>query len=741
MPDKSVHELALDRFKACASAFADQRRREYEDLRFAAGEQWPDDIKAQRAGGQAFGSLPPQPARPCLTIDKLLQPLRQGENQMRQAQLSLEFTPKGEGASEEDAEVFEDIARAIQADSRAHLARTWAYGRMLRTGFGAYRLHYDYDETGEQYEIQYKRILNQSNVYLDPFAQEPDWSDGRYAFIVDWMPLSMYEAEFPDSDLARALDDQPFSDFVANNREWFQAGEDGAESAKAVQIAEYFYITGKGKTRKVMWSKINAVEVLKSERWLGKYIPIVPVVGDEENINGERRWKGIVRPAMDAQRSYNIMRSAQVETVGLATRAPYILDPKAIEGYEPWWWQQNTRNFPYLPAATFDERGQPFQVPHRNVEEPAIQAITLAAHEADGDIKATTGYFDPSLGNLNPSERSGKAVLALQKQQELGASGYIGNLADCSMLLEGKILKDLIPKIYDEPGRIMATIGMDNQSGQVMLNHPFVMKNGQPQAVQTLPFGQLPPNVRHIDLSRGAFSVAVTIGKSFTTRREEGASAMGQLAESAPQLVPSYADLWVGNMDFPGARQISDRLKKSLPPQLQDSPDGQPSPEMLQAQLAQTMQQLQHVTGFAQQLHEQIQTKQVENDAMLAKAKADNDTKLEIAKIQAGAQLAVQDLKSSMDSAKLIAEQLRTLVDAAEEQRLAGHQAGHADHMATQQHAHDATMLALEHVHELRTAQQAHDHAMAQQQQASDAAMAQQAQAAEQAQQQPEAGA
>lgn len=240
MADQALHDLALERFKVAAQAFQQQRIRELEDLKFAAGEQWPDDIKALRAGGQVYGTMPPLPARPCLTINKLRQPLQQVQNQQRNARLSLKFAPKGNGATRDVASAYEDIARAIQADSRAHLARNWAFDRAIQCGRGAYRILTEYSNDGDfDLDIVYKRILNQAAVYLDPYAQEPDWSDGEWAFITEWVPYSRYKRMYPKSKLG-AGDDTVFSDLVTDNSAWVQF--DGTDEGRAVQLAEYFYV-------------------------------------------------------------------------------------------------------------------------------------------------------------------------------------------------------------------------------------------------------------------------------------------------------------------------------------------------------------------------------------------------------------------------------------------------------------------------------------------------------------------
>src|SRR5215470_3242982 len=210
-PPVDTHQEALDRFDLCVEAFRDQRERELDDLRFVdqRGAQWPDDIRQSRAGLEAGSGLPPVAARPCLEFNLLRAPVQQIINTGRQAKLGLSFAPDGEGATQLVADAYNDIARAIQADSRAHLARQWAFERAAKCGFGAYRLLTEYvnARTFDQ-KIIYKRILNQASVYLDPFAQEPDWSDGMFALLTQDIPVARYRKLYPKSNLAGSSDQE-----------------------------------------------------------------------------------------------------------------------------------------------------------------------------------------------------------------------------------------------------------------------------------------------------------------------------------------------------------------------------------------------------------------------------------------------------------------------------------------------------------------------------------------------------
>src|SRR5499426_120056 len=650
-PDTAAHDLALDRFQLCVDAFHDQRTRELDDLRFIdeKGAQWPDDIRASRRGQAAGGGFPAIGARPCLEFNLLRGPVQQVINTARQARLGLSFAPEGEDATREIAQAYDDIARAIQADSRAHLARQWAFERAAKCGFGAYRILTEYvnDRTFDQ-KIIYKRILNQASVYLDPFAQEPDWSDGMFALLTQDIPVARYRKLYPKSNLANSSDQELTS--IGNDiPDWITSAEDSA--GLSVRVAEYWDVREDVQTlillpdgttaleaeipkeilaqveqdrgeplprrtirqgRKVFWSLINGVEDLEPAReWNGCYIPIVPVIGDEANLNGQRRWTGIVQFARDAQQSYNYMRSAQVEAVGLAPRAQWLIADGQLEGYEQWWQQASTRNLPYLPYRTSTYDGRPAPPPTRTIAEPAIQGITIAAQAAKDDLHGTTNLRPVSLGQLDPHERSGVAIRALQGQAEVGTSGYLDNLSSISMLYEGKVLKDLIPRIYDRPGRIVPAIGPDDRRRSVMVNAPFVEQGGKPQMVppQT-------PGAQMLDLKVGDLAVQAVVGKSYATRRQETADAMSQIMQAAPTLAPILAPFWLDELDFPGAKKLASIAKKTLPPQFQDEPQGaQQQTAQLQQQLGQAQQIIDLLTKELQAKTQAIETDQVKADA------------------------------------------------------------------------------------------------------------------------------
>ena len=704
-PDTTAHEQALDRFRLCDEAFKDQRARELDDLRFVdeAGAQWPADVRTSRGGSAAGSGLPPVAPRPCLEFNLLRGPVQQVINTARQAKLGLSFAPEGDATSRAVAQAYDDIARAIQADSRAHLARQWAFERAAKAGFGAYRILTEYvNSKSFDQRIVYRRILNQAAVYLDPFAQEPDWSDGTFAFITQDLSIKRYRQLYPDSALAGHSDAELTS--IGNDLPTWITTSHGS-AGMSCRIGEYWQVHEDIRTlvllpdettayedeiprdilasverdrgqplwrreicagRNVTTAIINGVELFNPQDWNGCYIPIVPVVGDEANLNGDRRWTGIVQFARDAQQSYNYMRSAQVEAVGLAPRAQWLIADGQLEGYERWWAEANSRNLPYLPYRLTTYAGGQAPPPQRNVAEPAIQAVTLAAQAAKDDLHGTTNMPPVSLGQLDPHERSGVAIRALQGQAEVGSSGYLDNLASISMLYEGKILKDLIPRIYDRPGRLVPALGQDDKRKSLMVNIPFTQQGGQPQAV---PPGT--PGAELLDLKAAELSVTAVVGKSYATRREETADALAAIMQAAPGLAPILAPYWLDELDFPGAKKLAAIAKKTLPPQFQDDEGGQPNVQQLQQQMAQAQQMIELLTKELEKKTQVIETDQVKADAQV------QVTQLEIASKERIESLKAQvDLLKAELSANTAAQQATLAAQAGTERTALTAQAG-----------------------------------------------------------------
>ena len=713
-------QQALDRFKIGSDADVDQRNREVDALRFQVPDLcWPTEVKDQRKPQIIGGVAIPQ--RPMLSIPSLDHPIQLVLNAEKAAHLGVSVHPLSDEASDDTAEVIQGLYRRIEVESRAGLARSWAFERAVKAGRGYYRViteaDPDSDDAFDQ-RILIKRILQQGSVVLDPFAQEPDFSDGQWAFLINDMPWETYKRRYPRSEMATFSEDE-LSSIGMNTQHWV-SGTEGA--GRAVRVAEYYrmeYETSRkvllddgseseedaipdGRTARtgadartkvektpiLYWSTINAVEELEPKQAMdGRYIPIIPVVGRELiPFEAERRWVGMIEPNRDAVRLLNYSASSAVEMASLETKAPYTMVEGQEEGHEQEWQLANVRNFPYLRYRNVSLNGTPAPPPQRTqVDTSRLGPSMLLLQQAREFIHEGTGAYESALGQQATNAKSGRAVLALQNQHTAGSSHFLDNLAEISLTYEAKVVLDLIPHIYDRPGRVARILDREDNAKTVMLNQPFTMnpQTKRPMAAMPQPQPQppappqmgmgMPPQgppmgmpgappappqrpqgkVLHYDLKKGRYGVVVSIGKSYKSRNEEGADEMGNLFQANPSLFPILGDIYLKFRDFPGHLEAAERVKKMLPPPLQAKEDG-PDPQQLQQQLQQAGQMVEQLTKALDEKTKLLEMDGQKLQMQAQTAQSDQQAKVEIERMRNETQLAITAMKIRADEAGAI---------------------------------------------------------------------------------------
>jgi len=602
------------RLRVALSAYSESRSNELDDLKFLAGSpdnqwQWPADVLQTRGAiqGQTIN------ARPCLTINKLPQHVKQVTNDQRQNRPSGKVIPADDKADPEVAEIFDGIVRHIEYMSDADVAYDTACENQVTYGEGYIRILTEYcdDNTFDQ-DIRIGRVRNSFSVFMDPLIQDPCGADANWCFITEDLPKEEFERLFPDAQPISTLMSQGIGDQDLN--QWIQQ--------QTVRIAEYFYvvyepvklrlypgnvtveagskedreISGMGlkplrervaQAKRVKWWKTNGYEVLEEQDWPGKWIPVVRVVGNEYEVEGQVYISGLVRNAKDAQRMYNYWTSQEAEMLALAPKAPFIGYGGQFEGYEHQWKTANVTNWPYLevnPDAT-DGQGAVLPLPQRAAPPLPQTGLIQAKLGAADDIKATTGQYDPSLGATS-NERSGKAIMARQQQTDTGTYHFVDNLARAVRYVTRQIV-DLIPKIYDTQ-RIARIIGLDGETSMAKIDP------SQPQPVKKVVDEQGVVIEKIYNPSVGKYDVVVTTGPSYMTKRQEAMDAMSQILQGNPALWQVAGDLFVKNMDWPGAEELAERLQKMIDPKLladEEDPALQAANQQIQ-QMAQEMEQL-----------------------------------------------------------------------------------------------------------------------------------------------------
>jgi hypothetical protein len=344
------------------------------------------------------------------------------------------------------------------------------------------------------------------------------------------------------------------------------------------------------------------MEVLEEGDWASKYIPIIPVYGEEFVVDNKRKKYGLVRMAKDAQRMYNFWKTSITESIALAPKAKWLLAEGQDEGHENEWAQANIKSMPVLRYKQKDIEGVPAPAPTRIQPEAPPAGIMAAADGVNSDMQAILGIFDPNqmaTGNI-----SGKALNGQQQQIDLTNFHYYDNLTR-SIKHTARIILDLIPKIYDQ-ARVMRIIGDDGKPDLVDINK----RQSDEQGVMTI----------LNDVTVGEYDVVMDTGPGYNSKRIEAVNSMMPMLSADPNLMNVAGDLIFRNMDFPGADVIADRLAAANP--LAQIDDKSPVPPQVQMQLAQSKKTI-------EELQQQLQGMQLmlKNRADVEQLKQDAETK------------------------------------------------------------------------------------------------------------------
>jgi len=551
---------AREKRRRAEAAERENRLAALEDLKFVNGEQWPLELKNAR---DAEG-------RPCLTINRLPSFIDRVVGDQRQGRPRVKVRPADMNSDPVIAGILGGLIKHIENRSGAEAAYDAAFEQAVTMGIGYLRVETDYDGDSFDQEILIKHIPNPFSVYLDPNTTRPDRSDASWAFVTETLGRDEFRRRFPE---ARPLDAD--GGLGTEFEGWFEKDRvriaeywvkrpvkkqiclmsdgrtlDRDEAAEAIKGASTDAPIEIVKEREAVSHKIyqyliTGNEVLEGPKeWAGKYIPIVPVIGKEMNVQGKKVLRGLVRWAKDSQRMYNYWRTIATELVTLTPKAPYLVTPEQIEGHEAMWRDANIKSFPYL---LYNQTNGP--APQRQFPSATPQGVFTEAQTAIEDMKAATSVHDARLG-IQGNEVTGRAIAARQSQGETATFAFVDNLTR-AIAFTGRILVDLIPRIYDTD-RTVCVVLNDGSEHFVPVNRETFDGSGTPAVLN--------------DLSSGSYAVTVDTGPSYATQRMEAADSMMDFARNVPEAAPVIADLIARNMDWPGAEEIAERLKKTLPP-------------------------------------------------------------------------------------------------------------------------------------------------------------------------------
>lgn len=635
--ENPVVRRMLDNFKLSSEAEADNRKRGLNCISFYRGgkAQWDEGIYKLR-----------DKKRPTEAYNQIPKFIRQITNVMRMNKAQTRVVANTDG-DVETATLMEDLLRSIQSECQADVAYDMAGFNSTVNGWGYWRWLKEYENNKSFDQIlRIAQVPNPFKIYDDPFTTSQDRLDRRFLIEVEDIRLSEfnrdYKKEYDSTDLQSIGDAQP---------EW--AGDD------MVRVAEYWELTHDkgslwkhkvtGETTdiqptdeaeyqvrevlkpKVTWYKCTGLEVLEQADWDGVYIPYVFVAGETVYENGKIYYSGAVEPMIPPQKLYNYAANAIVEAVSSQPLAPYIAAVGQIDGkLQKFWDNMNTSNTPWLPYNPVTVDGQLVGAPQRNQLSADITSLVNVLQMAQAGFNEASGQYQANIGAAS-NEKSGVAIQRRNQQSEVSTFHFPDNLTR-ALNASGVIALDLIQKTYD--GERMIKLLKENGDDY---DEKINGKNEK---------GKL------FDFTIGIYDIVIDSSPGYSTKRQEGAEAMIQLA-STTNLMEVAPDIVFRTQDWEGAQEISERYKTLLPPALQDNEDMADVPKQVQGQMKQMglmiqqlQQQLQAAAEQLQQAEVMANDKQAENQAKLGELQVKvQNTQNQAAKDQAEAAYKAAELE------------------------------------------------------------------------------------------------
>lgn len=624
---------ARERYQAGIDADKLNRARDQEDRKFYTGgdAQWDSTALTERRAE----------ARPVETVNRLPQFVKQVTGDIRQNKPAIKVLPVDGQTDPELAKVYSAIIRHIENNHDGHMVYARETEKAVIGGCGWWRINADYyDDASFEQELCIEGIPNPNAVVCDPDAKEVTRCDMAWGFVTQMVSKKKFEKQYPKVNTAD-WDTGDQGDWVQGDfvriAEYWKKEETGKSKLYSIQLPTGQMLTHTEEEIKQMLAEAgiewgDPYEIAASlgveirgvrdvpvysvssillcgtdtlgdwQKWPGKYIPLIRVVGEEVEAGDTVFRHGLIHHAKPPQRAYNYARNAMIERHMTSSKAPWLLTLKQIpKAFKNMWETANKKNWPFLPYDPDPQAPPPTRIAPPAIDAAAYQESVVASE----DMKATTGIYDASLG-AQSNEKSGVAIRAREAQGATATYVYIDNM-EAAIAATGRQLIDLIPHYYSDE-RIIRMLGEDDEIEQ------FVQIN------KLLPNGK-----KWNDVTTGKYDVVVTTGPSYATKRQEAADKLIQLVQAFPPVAQVGGDIIAKVIDVPFADKLSERLAMLLPPGI----DPEADKKRMEAQ-----QQMQQEAGPQQPPPPTPEQQKMMADMQLQQAKVQADQQAVQAKLQ-----------------------------------------------------------------------------------------------------------
>ena len=223
---------------------------------------------------------------------------------------------------------------------------------------------------------------------------------------------------------------------------------------------------------------VTGNEILEECRVPGDHIPVIPMYGERQFVEGEEHYEGIVRLAKDPQRLRNFQLSYLASLVGQSPRRKPIFLPEQIKGFEHRYELNGAdNNLPYLLQRRVTDLGEelPLGPVGEMPEQPIPQALGASI---DLSRQAVEDVINPGLPqNISDVNMSGRGVEEVNRRMDQ-QSALFQESYKTALRRDAVVFASMAAEIYDTPRNVTLTKPDGSRAQQQLMVPAFNTQNG-----------------------------------------------------------------------------------------------------------------------------------------------------------------------------------------------------------------------------------------------------------------------
>lgn len=506
--------------------------------------------------------------------------------------IQADFAPK-DGT---DPSLSNVMDRLFRTDARKNSSIEAFYNATLEQvpcGIGGWRLvnEWESDKIGDRNQTINRIPIHEFNscVFWDSAARMQDKSDAKRCHIVSGYSCEAYDELVEELTGKDDEDDgeesesgtgiapvTSYGDTVKNGHEVyivesyyrekvsqvveFYQDETGKvfayEKAEAKKFAATLAEEGKTffdrktikvwKVKKYTWTD---KEILQVSDVVGPNIPVVPQYGERVYVNGVEHYEGITRAAKDAARLRDFMYSYMADIATSSPRETPIFFAEQIEGLE-WQYQENGVDgaLPYRTINRVAADSTPLPGgPVGTLPPPQLPPALIAAMQGINEsLTETTSSGAPnSIADVSMSGNAVSQVRAMLDENSI----IFRNGAKIAKRRDAEIWLGMAPEVYGVRRKVTLTNKDGTTTEEWLQETEYDLETGEERVIN--------------NLAEADFDLAVGIGESFGSQRQQSRQEIGNLLQSLQPGTSEYMMLLHKYLELTDGEATSDIRKYS----------------------------------------------------------------------------------------------------------------------------------------------------------------------------------